>query len=176
MSDLQKQLLALKAAAEKMPAPEAVKSILPLIAKGAPFDQLFFEKLNDPAWLPVLSRGGYFSNLPETKKEADREIHPYHLPLIGLTRLAEKAPLAVMSVLANLEIPKNPTVGDQILRCAALIQEPTCIPVLHSLLARLGEKSNRSSWFWVQELIKNWMALKAYPDVLITVNSYLAAE
>ena len=151
--------LALKSAAETMPGPEGVESALALVSKGSPFDQLYFEKLNDSAWLPILSRCGYFSDLPAKKQAAGREVYPFHLPLIGLTRLAEKAPHAVVSILANLEIPENPTVGDQVLRCAALVQEPTCIPLLHSVLARLGEKSNHFSWFRIQELIKNWMTL-----------------
>jgi hypothetical protein len=151
MSDLQNSLIFLKVAAESMPSPDKIGEALSLISRGTPFDQLFFEKLNDPAWLPILVRQGYFSKLPGIQTiEGGRQGYPYHLPLIGLARLAEKAPHAVSSILARIELPENPTVGDQILRCIASIREPSCIPILHPLLIKLGEGQNCSSWVWIQ--------------------------
>jgi hypothetical protein len=176
MSDLQSSLIFLKAAAESVPSPDKIGEALSLISKGTPFDQLFFEKLNDPDWLPILMRHGYFSNLPGIKTiEGGRQVFPYHLPLIGLSRLAEKAPQAVSSILARIELPENPTVGDQVLRCIASIREPSCLPILHPLLIKLGEGQNRSSWIWIQELLKNWIEVKAFSDVLVVTNSYLLA-
>lgn len=176
MSDFQSSLKFLKAAAESMPSPDKIGKTLSLISKGTPFDQLFFEKLNDPAWLPILMRNGYFSNLPGIQTiEGGRQKFPYHLPLIGLSRLAEKSPQAVSSILARIELPENPIVGDQILRCIASIREPSCIPILHPLLIKLGEGQNRSSWIWIQELLKNWIEVKAFSDVLVVTNSYLLA-
>jgi hypothetical protein len=176
MSDLQNSLIFLKAAAESMPSPDKIGEALSLISRGTPFDQLFFEKLNDPAWLPILVRQGYFSKLPGIQTiEGGRQSYPYHLPLIGLARLAEKAPHAVSSILARIELPENPTVGDQVLRCIASIREPSCIPILHPLLIKLGEGQNRSSWVWIQELLKNWIEAKAFSDVLVVTNSYLLA-
>ena len=176
MSNLHDELIALKMAAESMPAPKEIRNILRLVSRGAPFDQLFFEQLNDPSWLPILHRFGYFSNLPGIQTiEGGRQVYPYHLPLIGLSRLAGKAPQAVSSILAKLELSENPTVGDQVLKCITLIREPTCIPILHPLLVQLGESPNRSSWVWIQELLNNWIDIKAFNDVLIVVNSYLLA-
>ena len=176
MSDLQNSLIFLKAAAESMPSPDKIGDALSLISKGPPFDQLFFEKLNDPAWLPILVRQGFFSKLPGIQAiEGGRQSYPYHLPLIGLVRLAEKAPHAVSSILARIELPENSTIGDQVLRCIASIREPSCIPILHPLLIKLGEGQNRSSWVWIQELLKNWIEAKAFSDVLVVTNSYLLA-
>ncbi|HTB83618.1 MAG TPA: hypothetical protein VK742_08190 [Candidatus Sulfotelmatobacter sp.] len=177
MSELKDDLLALRLAAQSMPSPEIIRSVLKLIANGDPYDKLFFETLDDPSWLPVLDHCGYFSNLPGLQSMPDgRKYYPFHLPFFGLTRLAAKAPHAVASILSKLELPENPTVGDQILRCVASIREPTCIPVLHPLLVQLGANPSRSSWIWIHELLKYWIEIKAYSDVLVVLNSYLQAS
>src|ERR1035441_6059411 len=177
MSEIYDNLSALKLAAESMPSPDKIGGVLALLSKGAPYEQLFFEKLNDQSWLPVLDRCGFFSNLPEAKRTVSGALqYPFHIPLFGLARLAPIAPQAVTGILAQLEIPDNPTVGDQILRCISSIREPSCIPVLHGLLVRLSEKPNASSWVWIHELLKNWIEIKAFQDVLIVVNSFLLAS
>src|ERR1039457_6718441 len=122
MSNLHDQLSVLKAAATLMPPPDKIAAILDQISTGDPFDRLFFESIDDPSWLPILDRCGYFSNLPSIKTMSDgKQYYPYHLPLFGLARLAVKAPQAVTSILSKLELPENPTVGDQVLRCVASI-------------------------------------------------------
>src|ERR1022692_2694676 len=176
MSVLRSELLALKVGAESMPAPNEIGRILSFVSKGTPYDQFFFEKLNDPAWLPVLDSNGYFSNLPSIKTiQGGSQLYPHHLPLIGLARLAKSAPLAVTSILVKLELPENPTIGNQVLQCLSLIREPSCIPVLHPLLIQLGEQQKHPSWVWIQDLLKNWIEAKAFSDVLVVVNSYLTA-
>jgi hypothetical protein len=176
MSSLHDDLIVLKKAAESMPSTEKTSEILDLIYRGDPFDRLFFEKLNDPAWLPLLDYCGFFRNLPGVTTLADgKQLYPFHLPLFGLAQLASKAPQAVSAILSKLELPENQTVGDQVLRCVAAIREPTCIPILHPILIRLGQSPSRSSWIWIQELLKYWLEVKAHPDVLTILNSYLIA-
>lgn len=176
MSNLRADLQKLKSAAQSMPSPKGIAFVLDLVSKGEPYEKLFFDSLDDPSWLPVLDSCGYFSNLPGKKAGADgAHYYPFHLPLIGLTRLAAKEPQMVSTILAKLELPENPTISDQVLRCVASIREPTCIPILHPLLAKLGEGPSRSSWIWIQDLLNNWMKDKAYTDVFTVLSSYLIA-
>ncbi|HTR40989.1 MAG TPA: hypothetical protein VMH87_05185 [Pseudomonadales bacterium] len=177
MSTLNEELSTVKSAAQQMPPTENIANILAVIAKGEPYANLFFDSLNDPSWLPILNNCGYFSNLPTTKTMSDgTQIQPFHLPLFGLAKLAPQAPHAVASILQKLELPENPTIGDQVLRCIAAIREPTCIPVLHSILIRVIQKPTMSSWIWIQELLKYWMEIKAHEDVFVILNAYFSAS
>jgi hypothetical protein len=100
-------------------------------------------------------------------------MYRHHPPLMVLTRLAGNAPEAVTSILIKLRLPDNPCVGDQILQCIAKISDPDCIKQLHPLIAQLGEDSSRTSWLWIQELLKSWTTLKVFPEVFAVLRAFL---
>jgi hypothetical protein len=107
----------------------------------------FFDKLENPIWLPFLDKKGVFENLPGPEPTEDgRLMYRHHLPLMILTRLAGTASQAVSDVLIKLRLPDNPYVGDQILQCMAKISDPNCIKQLRPVITQLGENPMRSSW------------------------------
>jgi hypothetical protein len=168
------ELEMLKRGATAMPSGIDALKLLELVDQGPPYDQLFFSFVNDPQWLPVLESKGYFSKLPATKViNGQQQENPHHLPLMALTRMAGTAPSAVTTILLKLSIPDNPNVGDQVLQCMSKIREITCIQQLHPLIEQLGKGSRRSSWLWIQELLKSWLELNAYPEIFAILNAYL---
>jgi len=168
------ELEKLKRDATAMPSGNDAVKLLELVEQGPPYDKLFFSFVNDPQWLPVLESKGYFSKLPASKIiNGQRRENPHHLPLMALTRMAGTAPATVTAILLKLTIPDNPNVGDQVLQCVSQIREITCIQQLHPLIEQLGKGSSRSSWIWIQELLKSWMELKAYPEIFAILQAYL---
>lgn len=136
----------------------------------------FFDKLENPDWLPILDQEGLFNNLPGPEPtDNGRIMYRHHLPLMVLTRLAGIVPRAVTDILIKLRLPDNPYVGDQILQCMAKIRDPACITQLRPLIAQLSEDSTRTSWLWIQELLKLWMELKVFPEVFAILRAYLNA-
>ncbi len=96
---LQSQLKILNAAAASMPTREAALESLDLVARGTPFDELFFSRIADPAWLPLLEEKGYFSALPGPEAgEGMRKTGRQYLPLLGLAGLGGKAPKEVTKI------------------------------------------------------------------------------
>jgi hypothetical protein len=168
------ELEKLKRDATAMPSGSDALKLLDLVDQGPPYEDLFFSFVNDPQWLPVLESKGYFSNLPTFRIiKGQRRENPHHLPLMALTRMAGTAPSAVTTILLKLSIPDNPNVGDQVLQCMSKIRDITCLQQLHPLIEQLGEGSRRSSWLWIQELLKSWMELKAYPEIFAILKAYL---
>ena len=136
----------------------------------------FFDKLEDPDWIPFLDQKGFFDNLPGPEPTDDgRIMYRHHLPLIVLTRLAAKAPRTVANVLIHLRIPENPWVGDQILQCLAKISDPASITKLHPLIAQFAEYPPRTSWLWIQELLKSWIELKVFPEIFHVLGAYFSS-
>ena len=136
----------------------------------------FFDKLDNPNWLLFLDQKGVFQKLPGPEPTDDgRIMYRHHLPLLVLTRLAGTVPKAVTSILIKLRLPDNPYVGDQILQCIAKVSDPDCIKQLHPLIAQFGEDSARTSWLWIQELLKSWTALKVFPEVFAILRAYLSS-
>jgi hypothetical protein len=169
----QHELLTLIAGA---PSPEAISNINKLIShKGANF-VLFFEKLNNPKWLQFLDQQGHFSNLPGPELSRDEQIgYRIHVPLITLARLAESAPQEVANILVKLKLPDNPRVGDQVLQCMAKIRDPACIRQLRPLVTQFGENPLRTSWLWIQELLKTWTEAQAFSEVFVIIDICLVA-
>lgn len=136
----------------------------------------FFDKLENPDWLLFLDKKGVFGNLPGPEPTEDgRLMYRHHLPLMVLTRLAGTVPGSVTDILVKLRLPENPYVGDQILQCMAKIADPDCIKRLHPIITQLGENPIRTSWLWIQELLKTWMGLKAYPSIFAVLRAYLGS-
>ena len=155
------------------PNPEALARVDELIShKGANY-VFFFDKLDNPSWLGPLDKQGHFADLPQPEPISDGRIaYRIHVPLITLAKLAAKAPQDVMSILLKLKLPDNSRVGDQIIQCMSKIRDTACIQKLRPIIDQLGENSTRTSWLWIQELLKSWMELKVYPEILAIVQAY----
>ena len=156
------------------PNPEALARVNELIShKGANY-VFFFDKLDNPSWLGPLEEQGHFADLPQPEPVSDGRIsYRMHVPLITLAKLASKAPQVVTGILIRLKPPDNPRVGDQIIQCMSKIRDTACIQRLGPLIAQLGENPTRTSWPWIQELLKSWMELKAYPEILAILKAYV---
>jgi predicted HicB family RNase H-like nuclease len=156
------------------PKPEALARVYDLIShKGANYF-FFFDKLDNPSWLQPLEKGGHFANLPGPEPTADgRVAYRVHVPLIALTKLAEKAPNEVTDILLRLKLPDNSRIGDQVLQCISQIRDVDCIKKLPPLIEKFADNSPRTSWLWVQELLKSWLGLEVYPEILIVIRAYL---
>lgn len=172
-ADQQNELLEL---IKNPPVPDSVARVNKLISyKGANFI-FFFEKLDNPLWLKPLDEHGFFDDLPEPEPTEDGKVkYPVHIPLIGLAKLAGTDPKGVSSILAKLRIPDNPRVGDQIIQCMAKIRDRESATKLRPLLAQLSKRPSRVSWHRIEELLKNWIELELYKEVLWIVQSFLFA-
>ena len=128
----------------------------------------------NPSWLRPLEQQGHFADLPQPEPISDGRIaYGIHVPLITLAKLAVRAPHDVTSILIKLKLPDNSRVGDQIIQCMSKIWDTTCIQQLRPLIAQLGENSTRTSWLWIQELLKSWMELKVSPEILAILEAYV---
>ena len=167
----QNELMSLIAAP---PNPESLARVNELIAhKGANY-VFFFDKLDNPSWLSPLEQQGHFTDLPQPEPISDGRIaYRIHVPLITLTKLAARAPQDVTSILIKLKLPDNSRVGDQIIQCLSNIRDAVCIQQLSPLIAQLGENSTRTSWLWIQQLLKSWMELKAFSEILAILRAYI---
>ena len=156
------------------PNPESLARVNELIAhKGANY-VFFFDKLGNPSWLSPLEQQGHFADLPQPEPISDGRIaYRIHVPLITLTKLAARAPQDVTSILIKLKLPDNSRVGDQIIQCLSNIREAACVQQLSPLIAQLGENSTRTSWLWIQQLLKSWMELKAFSEILAILRAYI---
>lgn len=167
----QKELLGLMAAPAN---DETFARVNELILHKTANLHFFFDKLENPNWLLFLDQKGLFQKLPGPEPTDDgRIMYRHHLPLMILVRLAGTDPKTVTGILIKLRLPDNPHVGDQILQCIARISDPDCIKQLHPLIAQLGEDSARTSWIWIQELLKSWTALKVFPEIFAVLRAYL---
>lgn len=167
----QKELLGLMAGLANDAAFSRVSALI--LHKTANF-HFFFDKLDNPNWLLFLDQKGVFQQLPGPEPTGDgRIMYRHHLPLMVLTRLAGSIPKTVTSILIRLRLPDNPCVGDQVLQCITKISDPDCITQLHPLIVQLGQGSARTSWLWIQELLKSWSALKVFPEVFAVLRAYL---
>jgi len=167
----QKELMSLIAAP---PNQKSLARVNELIShKGANY-VFFFDKLDDPSWLSQLEQQGHFADLPKPESISDGRIaYRIHVPLILLTKLAARAPQDVTSILIKLKLPDNSRVGDQIIQCLSNIRDAACIQQLRPLIAQLGESSARTSWLWIQQLLKSWMELKAFSEILAILRAYI---
>jgi hypothetical protein len=156
------------------PNREALARVNELIShKGANY-VFFFDKLDNPSWLKPLEQQGRFADLPGPELFSDGRIaYRIHVPLITLAKLAAKAPQDVTSILLKLKLPDNSRVGDQIIQCMSKIRDTACIQKLRPIIDQLGENPTRTSWLWIQELLKSWMDLKVYPEILAIVQAYV---
>jgi len=170
-ADQQKELLALMAG----PAtPVTFTRIHELTSHKAANYTFFFERLENPDWLPILDQRGYFANLPDPEPTTGGKIiFRHHLPLTVLTRLAGSAPKAVTDILIKLQLPDNPNVGDQVFQCLAKLRDAACIERLQPLISQLCESSGRTSWLWIEELLKSWVELKVYTAIFAVLKGYL---
>jgi hypothetical protein len=156
------------------PSHEALTRVDELIShKGANYI-FFFEKLDNPSWLQPLDQHGHFADLPEPERTSDgRSAYRIHVPLITLVKLAASSPQDVTNILVKLKLPDNSRVGDQIIQCMSKIRDPSCIKQLSPLIAQLADNSTRTSWLWIQELLKSWMELKVLPEIFAILRAYL---
>jgi hypothetical protein len=156
------------------PNPEALARVNELIShKGANY-VFFFDKLDNPSWLGPLEQQGHFADLPQPEPISDGRIaYRIHVPLITLAKLAARAPQDVTSILIKLKLPDNSRIGDQLIQCMSKIPHAACIQQLRPLIAQLGENSTRTSWLSIQELLKSWMELKVFPEILAIVRAYI---
>lgn len=167
----QKELLALMAAP---PNEETYARVSELILHKTANFHFFFNKLNNTNWLLFLDQKGLFQKLPGPEPTDNGGIiYRHHLPLMVLARLAGTDPKIVTGILIQMQLPDNPYVGDQILQCIAKIPDPDCIKQLNPLIVQLGEDSARTSWLWIQELLKSWTALKVFPEIFAVLRAYL---
>ena len=170
-ADQQKKLLELMAAPANS---ETFAKVSGLIKHKTANFTFFFDKLENPDWIPLLDQKGYFNNLPEPEPtDNGRLIYRHYLPLMVLTRLAKNAPQAVTEILVKLRLPDNPYVGDQVLQCMAKISDAACVRQLHPLIDQLSKNPTRSGWHWTEELLKSWMELKVFPEIFAIIKGYL---
>lgn len=172
-ADQLQELLALMAAPPDSTKMQRVNELV--LHKAANF-LFFFDKLDNPQWLPVLEEAGYFSNLPGPESIGDgRLIYRNHVPLIALCHIAGKAPDTVTDILAKFNLPNNPLVGTQVLQCMSGIRDAGCIQKLRPLVAQLCENSLRADWIWLEALLSAWSEAKAWPEVFNMIEAYLFA-
>src|SRR5258708_37997590 len=101
--NLRQQLIFLRSASHSLQSDEIRDESLRLIRQGNPYDLLFFSELSDPAWLPILQRNGFFSELPRPTEDPDgAPRYPRHLPLFALKKVAKVAPQQVNELLESL--------------------------------------------------------------------------
>jgi hypothetical protein len=154
---LKEELQLLRAAAHSLQAVENPNDCLALVLKGSPYDQMFFSELSDPTWLAPLRTAGVFQRLPKTATRGDMVYYPRHVPLIGLTKLAVRAPADVVSILEILQVPDNPQVHDQIMRVIAAIDDASFAPRLVPVLEKLFSTKFGSEWIWLDDILKKWL-------------------
>lgn len=168
------QLNELMALIAGTPSSEALTRVDELISyKGANYI-FFFEKLDNPNWLPLLEQRGHFDDLPEPEPISDgRKAYKIHVPLIALAKLATSAPQEVTAILVKLKLPDNSRVGDQIIHCMANIRDPACVKQLRPVIEQLNENSSRTSWLQIEGLLKSWVELKMFSEVFAVIRGYL---
>jgi hypothetical protein len=156
------------------PSNEALARVDELISyKGANYI-FFFEKLDNPNWLPLLEQRGHFADLPEPEPIDDgRKVYKIHVPLISLAKLATSAPQEVTTILVKLKLPDNSRVGDQIVQCMASIHDPACVKQLRPVIEQLNENASRTSWLRIEELLKSWVELKMFSEAFAIIRGYL---
>lgn len=166
----QKELLALIAG----PATEqAFVRISELIKHKAANYSFLFDKMDNPAWLPMLEKKGFFDNLPGPEpSENGSLVYRHHLPLMVLTRLAGSAPQAVSDILLKLRLPENPQVGSQVLQCLSNLKDVHSIRKLGPLIEELGKSPTRTTWLWAEEMLKSWMGLEVFPQIFTILRCY----
>jgi hypothetical protein len=170
------QLEKLQSAAKVKPDGPAAEEVLSIVKSGPPYDDFFFAKLEDVTWLPLLSSNGFFTHLPEVETTGEGKLlYRHHVPLMGLARLAALAPQAVSDILLSLDIPANPLVGDQILRCIIPINDRSKITSLSPLVERLSRTPKRTTGIWLSELLQSWVKGGAHVEALAVFKAYLSA-
>ncbi len=172
--NLDKELLALKVAAISIDEAISKSETLISIRKGNPFDQIFFENLSDPRWLPPLREAGCFATLPDEKVNSDgTTTFPRSLAIRGLQNLTESAPGEVLDILEVLPDSQNPQVIDQITRCIASIQSANLISRCAEILLHRLNSGAGSHWVWVEEILNDWLRLGNLQESLRLFERYV---
>ena len=148
--------------------------VINLIKSGNPLDLLFFERLKDPKWLPILKASGLFSNLPvgEVRKDGTAT-YSRSTALIGLFNLSKVAPIEIIKILEELEIPVNPAIKDQLMGVLAEIDEPAITDRVLKVASRIIRTQPRVNHVWIEVVLEKSVRNKYFDDALEVINSLL---
>ena len=168
------QLIFLRSAARQHPSGDEAAEAISLVLLGNPYDQLFFSELSDPEWLSALVSAGCFVHLPIPIRHDDGSIsYRSSLPLIGLARLAPRAPAEVTRIISTLPETDNLNIGDQIMRVMAEIQDPQQVPALLPVAQHLAGNKSRSTRLFLRDLLKKWMLMNCEEEALTLLSRFV---
>lgn len=148
--------------------------VINLIKSGNPLDLLFFERLKDPKWLPILKASGLFSNLPvgEVRKDGTAT-YSRSTALIGLFNLSKVVPIEIIKILEELEIPVNPAIKDQLMGVLAEIDEPAITDRVLKVASRIIRTQPRVNHVWIEVVLEKSVRNKYFDDALEVINALL---
>jgi hypothetical protein len=171
---LDQELRTLKSDAHSFEDAPSPMETLALVKSGAPYEQMFFENLSDPQWLPVLRDTGHFSTLPEKEQRPDgTTIYPRSLQLRGLLNLVSNAPEEALKILEDLPASSNPNVIDQIMRCIAAINLESLIPRCSRVVKRRITLDSGSHWVWIDEILRLWFELGRFDESIELLSTHI---
>lgn len=169
------QLAKIRDAAFSIDSVHNPSEIIELILQGNPYDLLFFERLEDPNWLPILRGFGLFSDLPIGEVMDDGTLtYPRSLALRGLLNLSKIVPLEVIIILEDLEIPVNPAIKDQLMGILAEIDEPSITNRVLKVASRTIQAQPYASLVWINEVLAKAVRHQCFDGVLEVVGTILA--
>lgn len=148
--------------------------VLSLIKSGNPFDLLFFERLRDPNWLPILKASDLFSNLPVGEvREDGTATYPRSIALRGLLNLSKVVPNEVIGILEELVIPVNPAIKDQLMGILAEIDEPAITDRVLKVASRIIRTQPYANLVWIEEVLAKAVRHQCFDGVLEVVGTIL---
>lgn len=164
----------LEQAAKNFSKTENIARVLFLIKSGNPFDQLFFQRLADPAWLPILKASGIFSNLPYGENNDDGTVtYPRSTALRGLMNLSKVRPKEVIEIIEEIVIPLNPSIKDQMMAILAEIDDPTVTNRILCLTSKIILAEPYSNLVWIEQILGKSLKHQFYNEVLHVVSSII---
>lgn len=171
---LKKQLLEIRMAASSFASTRQPFDVISLVKEGMPYDLAFFQALSDPLWLPSLLDAGFFNALPRPVETNDHEtILPTSLPVLSLSQLAPCAPYEVAAILMQLQLVKNPVVGDHIMKAILSVNEPELYESLARLLTKVLANSDLATNVWLLDILNKWHSAGSDYACLEVIGSFL---
>ena len=118
----------------------------------------FFDKVDDPYWIPVLREKGYFDNPPEMEPGSmDRSTAPYWWPLHYLARMAIREPSAVLEIVRKFPTIHNTRVRMKILEIARQLPGALSVQLeVQVTSVRLRELQFLAHWYI--DVLAHWVA------------------
>jgi hypothetical protein len=160
------QLTRLQAIMKLAPSRELLDEVEAICAQENACKIFWCERLENPAWFPLMSERNWFADPPSVRREGEVTVHPAWIESTILLNFAKSIPTDIAKVLSAVPDTDNPRVGDQIIRIAAALRNPTDIRLV---LRRVGDviaDRTRSDRLWLIDLLRNWLSVGATKEVI----------